>query len=65
MAIAGILKYYNGALTRKDIKEMPNRELLSYIDAANKMETEPEKKEGLSGEDALNAMRLDPAIKVL
>ena len=43
---------------------MPNRELLSYMDAANKLEqsNEPEK-EGLSGEAAIVAMMNDPAIR--
>jgi hypothetical protein len=64
MAIASVLKYYNGAITRSDVKSMPNRELLSYIDAANKLEGESPKEKGLEGQDAINAMKYDPAIRI-
>ena len=45
---------------------MPPRELEGYIKAANTIakESEPEK-QGVSGEAALEAMKFDPAIKVL
>ena len=44
---------------------MPSRELDGYIEAANKMNKQSEPKEqGLSGQDAINAMQFDPAITV-
>jgi hypothetical protein len=47
-----------------DIYAMPNRTLLSYINAANVLEkmSEP-KKEGLTGQAAIDAMKNDPAIR--
>ena len=60
-----MLKYYNGAITRTDIRTMPNSELLSYINAANTLEKQNEPEQpGLTGEAALEAMKHDPAITV-
>ena len=64
MIIASVLLFYKGALTRRDIREMPPRELYGYIRAANILSGEEPEKEGLHGEDAINALMNDPAIKV-
>ena len=64
MAIASILKYYGGAITLSDIYAMPNRTLLSYINAANVLEKMANPKEkGLTGQAAIDAMKNDPAIR--
>lgn len=65
MILASVLLHYNGAITVTDIKKMSDRELMGYIDAANKLNGEETKEKGLSGQDALRAMKLDPAIKVM
>lgn len=60
-----VLKYYSGAITRGDIRQMSNRELLGYINAANTIESANEQQPlGLTGQDAINAAQNDPAIKV-
>lgn len=60
-----VLKYYKGAITIIDIRQMSNRELLGYINAANHMESMNEPKEsGLSGQKAIDAAQNDPAIRV-
>jgi hypothetical protein len=62
--MAMILKQYQGAISLTELKQMPSRELMGYVDALNTMNDMAEpKKEGLEGQDALNAMKLDPAIR--
>ena len=59
-----MIKYYEGGITLSDIRSMPDIELYGYIDAANKMSGEAEpKKNGLTGQKAIDAMKTDPSIR--
>jgi hypothetical protein len=65
LAVAMVMRYYQGAITRTDIRTMPNRELLGYINAISIIEGSGNRApKGLSGEAALEAMKGDPAITV-
>jgi hypothetical protein len=56
--------YYKGSITLQDVRQMPNRTLLSYMNAANTLSemSEPEP-EGLTGDAAIEAMKNDPAFR--
>ncbi len=60
-----VLKYYQGAITISEMRSMPNRELMGYINAINNMEESSEDKPGLTGDAMIEQMKNDPAIKVV